>query len=827
MEPSAKYVTDMTFDYGDGAVIDLTKEIQSIYSNGDETDRTICYTSPSFTFHSLAHINEVIDVFNSQTDTENSYGTIQASIYSRTLKDWTRAAPSSDIWSGYLLNHTSNTNLNFFWGYGGSTNRGSGGNRRLTKGLDFNTIVVPMGNIEVMDKSVYDSIDYDTYPTSQYGSASTPSTHNINLKTLDDNQNDYYVNNASFSSAYIWQPDTSAWVGTYINPSIMVDGEDAAGIMLFNFPFLGFTGGLRMTAESPDGHVTKTGGSDSNKVYKNLNDGLTTHYCLGFTDNFTIRQTRFATFDDMNNWGQAKYIELYGLVTGTHKLYFEHQEIDLGDSVLCLQFNIEMKYSGWWVPPHVYCDFQVYMKGSTVSKYLACMGLYVTYDGSAPTGLTPLTLHTSDKVWLGEMNESGNTTGKWVKGVDIYNYIGPNKTGNTDNPAYDPSGGGGGGGGYDDDPWHGATFAGTGVGGAGAFAKCYYMTSTELANLRSWMNSINVPEGFDPMQQIIGLSQVPVALSGSGPENVVFVNSSAVYDPGVTTRAVDTGVATQQAMGTPISYYLGSVDIKRRMQQRGEPYLDYDCQIELYLPLIGMFSLDTQAVMGRTIYAYAVLDPVSGTLAAYAYVSKDGQNLPIAYGSTTIGVDLPISAQQLSVSRAALKQANAQLGTSLLSSTLSLIAAATAGGKGSGTGAKTSTGSSGLSAAGIREAGSDYMKASQVGNVFGDFMNWGRTIRQLSYGNNTAIAGSFGGSTAQWSYPFTPYVKIIRPRYEKPSNYAHSQGIPCVQTKTIGSCTGFVQCIGADVSGISGATDLELQAIQAALSNGIYAGGGS
>ena len=380
--------------------------------------------------------------------------------------------------------------------------------------------------------------------------------------------------------------------------------------------------------------------------------------------------------------------------------------------------------------------------------------------------------------------------------------------------------------GYDDDPWSGATFAGTGVGGAGAFAKVYYMTSTELANLRSWMNSINVPEGFDPMQQIIGLSQVPVALSGSGPENVVFVNSSAVYDPGVTTRAVDTGVATQQAMGTPISYYLGSVDIVRRMQERGEPYLDYDCQIELYLPLIGMFSLDTQAVMGRTISAYAVLDPVSGTLAAYAYVTKGGQNLPIAYGSTTIGVDLPISAQQLSVSRAALKQANAQLGASLLSGALTMLAAASTGGKSSGSGAKTSTGSSGLSAAGIREAGSDYMKASQVGNVFGDFMNWGRTIRQLSYGNNTAVTGSFGGSTAQWSYPFTPYVKIIRPRYEKPSNYAHSQGVPCVQTKTIGSCTGFIQCIGADVSGITGATDLELQAIQAALSNGIYAGGG-
>ena len=424
---------------------------------------------------------------------------------------------------------------------------------------------------------------------------------------------------------------------------------------------------------------------------------------------------------------------------------------------------------------------------------------------------------------------NNTTTGEYVRGADCITADTENNrwvnTADIDNqPA---SGGGGGGGGYDDDPWHGISFSGVGVGGAGAFAKCYYMTSTELANLRSWMNSNSVPEGFDPMAQIIGLSQVPVSLSGDDNDTVQFVNSSAVYDPGVT-RVVDSGVNTQIAMGIPIRYSLGSVDIVRRMQERGEPYLDYDCQIELYLPLIGMFSLDTQAVMGRTITAEAVLDPISGTLAAYAYVSRDGQNLPIAYGSTTIGVDLPISAQQYSVSRAALKQANAQLGASILSSTLSFIAAATAGGKGSGTGAKTATGTTnGLAAAGIREAGADYMKASQAGNVFGDFMQWGRTIRQLSYGNNTAIAGSFGGSAAQWSYPFTPYVKIIRPRYEKPSNYAHSQGVPCVQTKTVGSCTGFIQCIGVDVSGITGATDIELQAIQSALANGVFAGGGA
>ena len=444
-------------------------------------------------------------------------------------------------------------------------------------------------------------------------------------------------------------------------------------------------------------------------------------------------------------------------------------------------------------------------------------------------------LDSNDDKWISMVDDNGLCQNKLVllssdeaKESSIYNTRTSDNNLNP-NPEPGPTPGP-----YDDDPWSGAAFSGVSVGGIGAFARCYYMTSTELQNLRSWMGSINVPEGFDPMAQIIGLSQVPVALSGDGPENICFVNSSAVYDPGVTTRVVDSGVASQYAMGLPKKFSLGSIDIVRRMQERGEPYLDYSCQIELYLPLIGMFSLDTQTVMGRTIEAEAVLDPVSGTLAAYAWVSKDGQKLPIAYGSTTIGVDLPVTAQQYSIAKAALKQANAQLATSLLSSALTMVASASASGKAAANSNGRATAASGMRNA--REGFNSFTNAasiaasqtmvSQTGSVFGSFMDWGRSIRQLSYSNNTAISGSFGGSTAQWSYPFTAYVKIIRPRYEKPSNYAHTQGVPCVQAKTVGSCTGFIQCVGVDVSGITRATDIERQAIQAALSNGVYAGGG-
>lgn len=102
------------------------------------------------------------------------------------------------------------------------------------------------------------------------------------------------------------------------------------------------------------------------------------------------------------------------------------------------------------------------------------------------------------------------------------------------------------------------------------------------------------------------------------------------------------------------------------MQQRGEPYLDYSCAIELYLPFCGIFSLDTQAVMGRTITAQLVLDPTSGSITGYAWVSESGQKLPVAYGSGQVGVDLPITAQQYGMSKAALNQANANFSQSIL-----------------------------------------------------------------------------------------------------------------------------------------------------------------
>lgn len=820
MQPSAKYDVDYTDSYG----FKWTKSISALYPSLGAIDNSIAISK--YDAEIMRKIYRKPDSFNALYDNAITIGSLPGRDPD-VIKYYQRSDyPTSDInINTVIVNASTADGGAYAIGVNDDAsnviNRASMGDYRILRDVEYNKMLFNVRIREMSFTTHSDVIQKDLYDD--------PTYTDKNLKDIDD---DKYYAIFYHINGKVW--NGSAWVDSSINPAYICTGSDTQTIQgagsVFNNTFITYSAAPLGTGQNID---LLTSASNYYWSGENFNSKMNNiRYCLALSDDITLKgswtNNPDAVYSTIRQW------LIDNQIAPNVRINFEicRELVPVGaDSVVLLTQAMSAYLDNdnnlviWGSTIHTF--FMV--KGSSLNKLLAGFGLYYLVDENASlSGITPDTLQNSNAIWLGEMSANGTTTGNWIKGADIANYNGYNKNGSITNPDFDPSsGGGGGGGGYEDDPWHGVSFSGVGVGGAGAFAKCYYMTSTELANLRSWMNSNNVPEGFDPMQQIIGLSQVPVSLSGDDNTTVQFVNSSAVYDPGVT-RLVDSGVSTQVSMGIPKRYSLGSVNIARRMQERGEPYLDYDCQIELYLPLIGMFSLDTQAVMGRTITAEAVLDPISGTLAAYAYVTRDGQNLPIAYGSTTIGVDLPITAQQYSVARAALKQANAQLGTSLLSSTLSLIAAATAGGKGSGTGAKTATGSTnGLAAAGIREAGADYMKASQAGNVFGDFMQWGRTIRQLSYGNNTAVSGSFGGSSAQWSYPFTPYVKIIRPRYEKPSNYNHSQGVPCVQAKTVGSCTGFIQCIGVDVSGITGATDLELQAIQAALTNGVFAGGGS
>lgn len=425
-----------------------------------------------------------------------------------------------------------------------------------------------------------------------------------------------------------------------------------------------------------------------------------------------------------------------------------------------------------------------------------------------------------DYVRLGVMDTNGLIThNEWLQGeTGIANSDNPNKNGNySDLPEWKPSGGD-----DKDDDSDDINF-GYMFSGAGAFTNLWYCTQKDLADLRQWFLGADaqhpIPEGFDPMPSIIGLFQYPISLGGDVLEEIKFRTSSGLI--------VSTGVQAARGLSTNLKFDLGSINIPARMRERGVPFLDYESTVECYVPFCGVFQLDTQTVIGKTLSCTLWMSPATGECNCIVYTISNGIKAPVAYGSGNMSSQIPISSNGWGSYAAALKNATIQKNQ--------IISGAAAGGVSSllsGAGNLSSTLELGEQLAGIsmgKKFGSVGMVLGGAGTALGiistgikayqDINAANVGIRHLKASNGTSINGAFSGQSA-WNYPMTPYVKISRPHYKKPNNYAHTQGIPLVEAKKLSECSGFTMCVGADLTGIT-ATQTERDIISAYLTNGI------
>lgn len=426
-----------------------------------------------------------------------------------------------------------------------------------------------------------------------------------------------------------------------------------------------------------------------------------------------------------------------------------------------------------------------------------------------------------DNVRLGVMDKNGIINHKkWITGESgIQASDNPNKDTSYGNIPDRPTPGGGGDKDDDsDDIGFGYMFS-----GAGAFTNLWYCTQQDLTNLRRWFLGVDaehpIPEGFDPMPSIIGLFQYPISLGGEVLEEIKFRTSSGLI--------VSTGVQAARGLSTNLKFDLGSINIPARMRERGVPFLDYESTVECYVPFCGVFQLDTQTVIGKTLSCTLWMSPATGECNCIVYTISNGIKAPVAYGSGNMSSQIPISSSGWGSYAAALKSATIQKNqilssaatggiSSVLSGTGNIAATLDLGEQIAGESVGSAFGAAGLALGGVGAALgllSTGIKAYQDINA----ANVG--IRHLKASNGTSINGAFSGQSA-WNYPMTPYVKISRPHYKKPNNYAHTQGIPLVEAKKLSECSGFTMCVGADLTGIT-ATQTERDIISAYLTNGI------
>lgn len=151
---------------------------------------------------------------------------------------------------------------------------------------------------------------------------------------------------------------------------------------------------------------------------------------------------------------------------------------------------------------------------------------------------------------------------------------------------------------------------------ATGFVTLFNPSISQLRNLAGYMWSDLFDESTfkklfaDPMQCILGLSIVPVAVP-SGSSATVKVGN------------VDTGISMTTASTQYVELSCGSLSIGEYFGS----YLDYEpyTRAELYLPFIGIHPISIDDIMGKTISVTYHVDILSG--ACIAYVKSGGSVL--------------------------------------------------------------------------------------------------------------------------------------------------------------------------------------------------------
>lgn len=334
----------------------------------------------------------------------------------------------------------------------------------------------------------------------------------------------------------------------------------------------------------------------------------------------------------------------------------------------------------------------------------------------------------------------------------------------------DPSKPGGGGGSWDKktDP---VDFPGLPTGGALKTGGCkaYIMQRNDLLTmfLKLWDKTVFDIDNFqrlfdDPMEALISLQVLPVTPSGNV-NNAVYIGN---FDTTVTGISVDNQYLTVDCGSVELKEFWGSA-------------LDYSpyTKVDICLPFIGIKQLNVEDVMNNTIHIKYNVDVLTGDCIAFI---KCGASVLYKYNGNLLQTS-PVSSQ------------TNDLGLNALKGSLSAVASIAAGAAvGGAAGAAMKIGGAGVSAA--NAVSSSKVTTQRVGNISG------------------------GVSLMD---DFVPYLIIHRPIQSLAKTYAQNKGYTSNISATLSSLTGYTEVEYIHLTGISGATDSELNEIERLLKDGV------
>lgn len=297
------------------------------------------------------------------------------------------------------------------------------------------------------------------------------------------------------------------------------------------------------------------------------------------------------------------------------------------------------------------------------------------------------------------------------------------------------------------------------------FLTIYNPSAAQLKNLATymWTNPLFDLENWkklfaDPMDAIIGLSLIPVAIPSSGSRSLVIGN-------------IDTGVTLTLAASQWVQVNCGSVHVAPYWKA----YLDYDpyTQIEIALPYIGTKPLRSDDVIGKTLTVKYNIDILSGACVCEIMCSNASRSSVLYRYMGSCATQVPITGQNWN---------------NIITGVLTTIGGMAASYSGSSVGA--------------------LMSAGNAANSITD-------ITKPHIERSGAVSGSGGLMGNQ-----KPYLIFTFPRQCLPAGQKHFIGYPSYITEFFTDLRGYTEIDSVHLEGIP-ATDSEIAEIETLLKGGV------
>lgn len=275
----------------------------------------------------------------------------------------------------------------------------------------------------------------------------------------------------------------------------------------------------------------------------------------------------------------------------------------------------------------------------------------------------------------------------------------------------------------------------------------------------------------DPMDCILGLSIVPVAVPSGGSKAVTVGN-------------ISTGVTMQVASAQYVSVDCGTLNVN----EYWGAYLDYDpyTKAEIYLPYIGTHPIAVDDIMGKAVHVVYHVDILSG--ACTAYVQCGGSVLYSFIGQCSASI--PITGNDW---------------TNVINGVLSI-----AGSIGS------------MVATGGMSAPLTALQAPVTTAKVGGALATGSSLASTAINSmkpSVEKSGSMSGVGGMLAVQ-TPYIILTRPRQARPKQQNTYTGYPSFITSKLSKLTGYTEIEVIHMDGLS-CTDSESVEIESLLKSGV------